>query len=139
MSLARGIAPVRQPQRARVFVVSDNGYVALIARHRRGRHYWIVPGGGIEPGESPAAGARREVREELGLDVVLERVVDQQGSQLFYLARVPVEHELSLGGPEQLRNRPGNSYQPAWVPLARANALWLRPPGAALALERRVS
>lgn len=62
-------------------------------------------------------------RRGAGLGVVLERVVDQQGSQLFYLARVPVEHELSLGGPEQLRNRPGNSYQPTGVPLGRANTL----------------
>lgn len=30
---------------------------------------WACPGGGLDPGESPAAGLARELREELGLDV----------------------------------------------------------------------
>ncbi len=30
---------------------------------------WELPGGGVAPGESPLAACRREVREELGLDV----------------------------------------------------------------------
>lgn len=132
--LARTAGPARQPMRARVLAVSAHGFVALIERRRRGMHYWAVPGGGIEAGESPAEAARREIREELGLEVVLERVLERQGSQLFYLARVPVEHELALGGPEQLRNRPGNSYRPVWVPIARAGRSWLRPGRAAHAL-----
>ncbi|MFQ3286067.1 MAG: 8-oxo-dGTP diphosphatase [Natronomonas sp.] len=30
---------------------------------------WLLPGGRLEPGETPEAGARREVREETGIDV----------------------------------------------------------------------
>ena len=58
-----------------MFVVTATGRVALIERRRQGLHYWAVPGGGIEPGESPEEAARREVHEELGLDVVLDREV----------------------------------------------------------------
>jgi len=134
--LSRALSAVRRPRRARVFVVSATGSIALIERKKRGLHYWAVPGGGMEPGESPEDAAKREILEELGLEVSLERLVDRQGSQVFYVANVSAEHDLLLGGPEQLRNGPGNSYQPVWVPIQVAATLWLRPPGAAEALAR---
>jgi 8-oxo-dGTP pyrophosphatase MutT (NUDIX family) len=33
-----------------------------------GTSFWITPGGGLNPGESPEAGLRRELKEELGLE-----------------------------------------------------------------------
>lgn len=34
-----------------------------------GRVVWVMPGGGIEPGELPAEAGRREVLEETGIDI----------------------------------------------------------------------
>jgi 8-oxo-dGTP pyrophosphatase MutT (NUDIX family) len=36
---------------------------------------WLIPGGRIEEGESPLEGCRREVAEELGCDLPLERLL----------------------------------------------------------------
>ena len=45
----------------------------LLVRHPAGR--WVVPGGRLNEGEAAVAGLRREMREETGLDVVVERPV----------------------------------------------------------------
>ncbi len=39
--------------------------------HESGRSYWILPGGGIEPGESEEECVRRELQEETNLDVTI--------------------------------------------------------------------
>ncbi len=51
-------------------VVDDEGRVLLVRRaNEPSRGLWSIPGGRVEPGESARECARREVREETGLDV----------------------------------------------------------------------
>ena len=49
-----------------VLVDSDR---ILLVRHTYGRGEWDFPGGGLKRNESPLTAARREIREELGVDI----------------------------------------------------------------------
>ena len=62
--------------RVRVGTVVLDRSSLLLVEHRKGaRGYWLLPGGGLELGETFFACAEREVREETGLTVRAERVV----------------------------------------------------------------
>ena len=69
-----GNAPDREaprPNAVSVALVRD-GRVLLVKRARPPyRGLWTLPGGRIEPGESPEGAARRETEEELGLRIAL--------------------------------------------------------------------
>src|SRR5258706_141045 len=47
----------------------------VLLAHRRAIDWWNLPGGAVDPGETVAAGLRREVREETGLEVEVGQLV----------------------------------------------------------------
>ena len=78
--------------------------------------WWFTPGGGLEPGELPDEGARRELAEETGLVAeildgpVWHRVAEfdflgehYRQSEVFYLARVD-RHEVDTSGFQPLES-----------------------------------
>jgi 8-oxo-dGTP pyrophosphatase MutT (NUDIX family) len=60
-------------------ILTGPGDRVLLFRHALpapwSRDGWLTPGGGIDPGESPTETAVRELREETGHAVILERAV----------------------------------------------------------------
>ena len=57
-------------------VIRDDGRLLLV-RHVEGR--WMLPGGAVEPGESPADAVRRECWEEAGVLVEPQRILGVYG------------------------------------------------------------
>ncbi|MEO2019843.1 MAG: NUDIX domain-containing protein [Fuerstiella sp.] len=56
-------------------VVFDDEKENVLLVKRRDVPIWVLPGGGIDPGESPEQAAVREVQEESGLEVRIVRKV----------------------------------------------------------------
>lgn len=61
---------------AAVVATDDAGRVLLLKHVFRGGSGWGIPGGFVEAGEQPAEAARREVREEAGLELEDVRLVE---------------------------------------------------------------
>jgi mutator protein MutT len=57
-----------------VFAIIFDEQKRVLLCHRRDFDLWNLPGGGLEKGETPWDGVAREVKEEVGLDVEVERL-----------------------------------------------------------------
>ena len=59
-------------------IIIERGRV-LLTQRKPGTHLaglWELPGGKVQPGEDPREALRRELKEELGIDVAVGEVVD---------------------------------------------------------------
>ena len=104
--------------------------VLLVHRTAPGADDWVLPGGTPQAGESMAACARREMREETGLAVeptrvafVLEAVDRQSGRRTVDLV---FGADGSAHGQTPMSREP--EMEPEFVPFSRLRDLNLKPP-----------
>lgn len=120
---------------AMCFIERDDGALLLV-RHSY-RHRWGVPGGLLERGEEAADAARREVREEVGVDVTLvgEPAVvvapDAQRVDVVYRARLAPGVD-----PDDARPTSPEIVAVRWAPAGELPELQHETAGAFVALAR---
>lgn len=111
-------------------VVFRGASVLLLRRERGTTVDWVLPGGTPNRGESVASCARREVAEEAGLQVTVDRVVfvleaSNLEAGMHTLDLVFAATEASRQA-DPVSNEPGLS--PQFMPLEELGGLLLRPP-----------
>jgi len=85
------------------FAVILDEHRRVLLCHRTDKDLWNLPGGGLEVRESPWSAVVREVREEVGLEVVVERLVgvyakEYENNIVFLFLCKPIGGGLTLSG-----------------------------------------
>lgn len=111
---------------ARGIVVHD-GRLLLMERWRPGMHYFSIPGGGIESGETDEETVVRELLEETTVTIKVKRQVlemrDGEYQHRIYLCEyVSGEPHLPPHAPEAARGQ-GKNFKPGWVPIEKLSEL----------------
>ena len=101
---------------------------SVLLVHRPDRKDWVLPGGRPRDHENMGSCARREVREETGLDVHPNRcgLVLEVTDPVHHRRIVELVFMAEILDPAQLAGEPGR--HPQWVELSELSRLPLRPP-----------
>lgn len=115
-------------------VIIKNGMILLIHRLRDGEEYFVLPGGGVEEGESIEEATTREVKEETSFDAKINKKLWEFPNE--YNGKITMHHfylvtdfsgELKLGGEEAEQNSPENHFELEWHKLDKIQNLPLYP------------
>ena len=111
-------------------IIINNGSLLLMHRKKPDREYYVLPGGSVESGETPEETCIREVQEETGLVVTLEKKlasIDNGGRMEHYFLTSSAQGALAISKPESERQSPDNQYSLEWISLEHIEHINLQP------------
>jgi ADP-ribose pyrophosphatase YjhB (NUDIX family) len=111
-------------------IIINNGSLLLMHRKKPNKEYYVLPGGSVESGETPEVACTREVKEETGLVVTLEKKlasIDNDGRIEHYFLASSMRGDLAIGKPESERQSPDNQYSLRWISLEHIGHINLQP------------
>ncbi len=103
-----------------VAVIIRDGEVLLMHRIKDGRDYFVFPGGGVEKDESVESAVVREMKEELNLDIKIDKLlfqIENQEREEFYFLVKEFSGDIQISGEEKERMNVNNQYHPTWFNL----------------------
>lgn len=104
--------------RRAVAIVLRGQSVLMVEHLHKGRRYWTLPGGGVEPGETEAQAALRELQEETGLRGSLERELYRRPGETAYLCAVPSDQQPVLGSDPEIEEGSAMLQAVGWIQLS---------------------
>jgi 8-oxo-dGTP pyrophosphatase MutT (NUDIX family) len=109
---------VRRPYTGGVKCIVRNGALVLYVRHTYGRREdWELPGGSLGRREEPEAAVRREMREELGVELAGLREVVRTKISGHHKRTLLHCFEASVAGGVALRPAGAELAEVRWAPL----------------------
>ena len=105
----------------------------LIHRIKDNRDYYVIPGGGQNPGETALQTAQREIAEELGWDIPKQdlkpafSLYNQGRQEVYFLYQTSQTSTPTIQGEEKERSTTKNLYLPCWITLQELNSINLQP------------
>ncbi|SFR90021.1 ADP-ribose pyrophosphatase YjhB, NUDIX family [Stenotrophomonas maltophilia] len=131
---------------ARLVIVGEDRRLLLFRYHdEHHAPFWATPGGELLPGESYLDAARRELREETGLNLQIGRLVEERDAvyavarstparwlEKYFLVHAPAQPAIRRDGwteeenatitgwkwwcAEEMREQPAGLFKPEWLP-----------------------
>jgi mutator protein MutT len=111
-------------------VIINNNSLLLMHRKKPNKEYYVLPGGSVESGETPEEACIREVKEETGLVITIEKklaTIENDGRMEHYFLTSGMQGELVIGKPESERQSLNNQYSLEWISLEHLEHINLQP------------
>ena len=122
-------------KRVRAIIFLD-GKLVTLKRVKKDETYWVFPGGGVEDGESLEEALKREIMEELSLEIEVQDLVfeyhfktdHQDDDEFFYNCRITGGKLGKGSGPEyQPDSHYHGTHEIALLSIQKIKELDLRP------------
>ena len=102
--------------------IVENGQILMVRQKYRDSVIWTLPGGSIEPGETPWQAVIREVKEEVNVDTVISHLLFQmprttgEGTYFCFLGE-RIGGEVALGHDPERAGMEPDLLDVGWFPL----------------------